>query len=183
MGMACLVVSTRGEPPVFMARGGKDAAGVWGQGGGFGDGIVGILGPDGVAGENAAGVHGILNGFPNSAGILGETTTAIGVWGRATASGSLAGRFDGPVQVNSDVTVNGNLTVTGAEFAVVPFPDGSSRRLYGMESPESWFEDFGTGYLKNGRAEIPLDAEFASIVNRDDYHVFLSEYDDNNHSS
>jgi len=49
-----------------------------------------------------------------------------------------------------------------------------------MESPESWFEDFGTGYLKNGQAEVPLDAEFASIVNRDDYHVFLSEYDDNN---
>ena len=49
-----------------------------------------------------------------------------------------------------------------------------------MESAESWFEDFGTGYLKNGQAEIPLDAEFASIVNNDDYHVFLSEYDDNN---
>ena len=49
-----------------------------------------------------------------------------------------------------------------------------------MESPESWFEDFGTGYLKNGHAEILLDAAFASIVESDSYHVFLTEYDDNN---
>jgi hypothetical protein len=96
------------------------------------------------------------------------------VWGFATAAGGLAGIFDGPVQVN------GNFSVTGAKSAVVPFPDGSNRRLYSLESPESWFEDFGSGHFVNGEAEVLLDAGFASVVNTDTYHVFITEYDDNN---
>ena len=49
-----------------------------------------------------------------------------------------------------------------------------------MESPECWFEDFGAGRLLNGEAQIELDPGFASVVAADDYHVFLTEYDDNN---
>ena len=49
-----------------------------------------------------------------------------------------------------------------------------------MESPESWFEDFGTGHLINDHAEVQLDSNFISVVNSDRYHVFLTEYDDNN---
>jgi hypothetical protein len=115
-------------------------------------------------------------------GVFGEVLAGdgIAVFGVTDSPGAFAGVFSGPVQVHGDVTVFGNATVNGLKSAVVPFPDGSNRKLYCMESPESWFEDFGTGYLKNGQAEIPLDAEFASIVNSDDYHVFLSEYDDNN---
>jgi hypothetical protein len=35
------------------------------------------------------------------------------------------------------------LLVSGTKSAAVPFPDGSQRALYCMESPELWFEDFG----------------------------------------
>jgi hypothetical protein len=49
-----------------------------------------------------------------------------------------------------------------------------------MESPESWFEDFGIGDFVNGHAEIQLDPDFASVVNTENYHVFLTEYEDNN---
>jgi hypothetical protein len=49
-----------------------------------------------------------------------------------------------------------------------------------MESPESWFEDFGVGHLVNGQAQIQLDPDFASTVNTDLYHVFITEYEDNN---
>jgi hypothetical protein len=43
-----------------------------------------------------------------------------------------------------------------------------------MESPEHWFEDFGRGRLKRGRAVVKLDADFANVIKRGDYHVFLT---------
>jgi hypothetical protein len=41
-----------------------------------------------------------------------------------------------------------------------------------MESPEHWFEDFGTAKLKRGRAVVRLDADFAKVIKRGDYRVF-----------
>ena len=43
-----------------------------------------------------------------------------------------------------------------------------------MESPELWFEDFGTAKLKRGRAVVKLDANFASVIKRGDYRVFVT---------
>jgi len=43
-----------------------------------------------------------------------------------------------------------------------------------MESPEHWFEDFGAAKLKRGRAVVTLDANFAKVIKRGDYHVFLT---------
>ncbi len=72
--------------------------------------------------------------------------------------------------------LGGSLTVVGgAKSAAVPHPDGSHRRLYCLESPESWFEDFGTGRLECGRAQIPIDPDFAAMVDLSDDHVFLAE--------
>ena len=48
-----------------------------------------------------------------------------------------------------------------------------------MESPESWFEDFGTGQLECGRVEIAIDPDFAALVRLDDYQVFLTQDDHN----
>ena len=41
-----------------------------------------------------------------------------------------------------------------------------------MESPELWFEDFGTAKLRRGRAVVKLDANFAKVIKRGDYRVF-----------
>lgn len=49
----------------------------------------------------------------------------------------VAGAFDGTV------LISGKLIATGPKCAVVPFPDGTHRQLYCLESPQSWFEDFG----------------------------------------
>ena len=57
--------------------------------------------------------------------------------------------------------------------AVVPFSDGSKRVLHCMESPEHWFEDFGTAKLRGGQAVVKLDADFAKVITRD-YRVFLT---------
>jgi hypothetical protein len=136
------------------------------------DGVRGTCGN--ALGEQGAGVLGTAGQF-NGNGVIGIADTgdnAFGVWG-LSATG-FAGRFDGRVHVN------GNFTVSGTKAAVVAFPDGSQRCLYAVESPESWFEDFGFGVIENGSAEIQLDSGFAAVVNDEPYHVFISEYDDNN---
>jgi hypothetical protein len=43
-----------------------------------------------------------------------------------------------------------------------------------MESPEHWFEDFGSAKLARGRAVVKLDADFAKVIKRGDYRVFVT---------
>jgi hypothetical protein len=99
-----------------------------------------------------------------SAGVFGFSNS-FGVVGQATSPGSYAGFFNG------NVFVIGN---RGAKSAAVPFPDGTRRVLYCMESPELWFDDFGSAKLKRGRAGVPLDTDFAKVIKRGDYRVFLT---------
>jgi hypothetical protein len=68
----------------------------------------------------------------------------------------------------------GNLNCTGAKHAIVPI-DGGKRKvaLSAIESPENWFEDFGSAQLINGMAVIQLDSDFIQTVNTEkDYRVF-----------
>ncbi len=65
---------------------------------------------------------------------------------------------------------------TGGQSLVVPV-DNSQRQvaLHAVESPENWFEDFGSGSLENGVDKIALEPIFAQTVNTgSDYHVFLT---------
>ena len=87
-------------------------------------------------------------------------------------AGAYAAAFYGPVVVGGDFTVFG-----GAKSAAVPHPDGSHRRLYCVESPESWFEDFGRGTLACGEAAVRLDPDFAAVVDVSDYLVFITGND------
>jgi hypothetical protein len=114
-------------------------------------------------------------------GVIGTSHSAIGVYGFSTGNAGVVGE-----SVNSfagyfvgNVVVTGNLTVGGVispnpKLAVMPFPDGTHRALYCMESPEVWFEDFGTARLKRGRAVVKLDADFAKVIKRGDYRVFVT---------
>jgi len=43
-----------------------------------------------------------------------------------------------------------------------------------MESPDHWFEDFGSAKLARGRSVVKLDANFAKVIKRGDYRVFLT---------
>jgi hypothetical protein len=90
----------------------------------------------------------------------------------ARSNANLAARFDGDVQVHGSFQVVG-----GTKAAVVRHRDGTHRQLYCLESPESWFEDFGEATLgKDGRATVKLDADFASLVDTGAYQVFLTSY-------
>jgi hypothetical protein len=165
----------------------SQAAGVYGIGGtGNAPGVVGQGGSavgDGVQGFSASG-NGVSGESVNSVGVRATSTNSTGLvavgtaglFASSSAVGGTAGEFDGNVLV-----VNGNFTVTGgAKSVAVPFPDGSHRRLYCVESPENWFEDFGFGQLSDGKAQVQLEDGFRSVVNSDAYHVFITEYEDNN---
>jgi hypothetical protein len=149
-------------------------AGVYGQGGPNGDGVQGVgngVGAAGVRGTGSFGVHAIAGPNNGDTAVFAEGhPNSIGIF----ASGGQAGFFAGTV------VINGGLSVSGAKSAAVPFPDGSHRLLYCLESPDSWFEDFGFGRLTGGQAQIQLDPDFAATVNTDGYHVFITEYDDSN---
>src|SRR5579883_335315 len=119
----------------------------------------------GVYGSSTSNV-GVLGTSSSSIGVFGSSSSGTGVYGTGPANG-FAARFDGPVQVNGAFTVLG-----GPKSAAVPHPDGSYRRLYCVESPESWFEDFGRDRLVNGQATVRLDRDFAALVRGDDYQVF-----------
>jgi hypothetical protein len=105
--------------------------------------------------------HGVIGTTNTNVGVIGFSTNNIGVLGY-TLKGPFAGYFIG------------NLGVTGAKAAVVPFPDGTHRALYCMESPDLWFEDFGEAKLVRGRAVVKLDPDFAKVIKTADYHVFLT---------
>jgi hypothetical protein len=123
----------------------------------------------------AAGVYG-ANSANSSYGQLGtilnigSSTYATGVYGDGGADygvygrGQLYGVFsDGP---------------TGSESyqsAAVALPDNRVVELYAMESSENWFEDFGSGELRDGVGDVALDPTFALTVNTGTpYHVFLT---------
>jgi hypothetical protein len=115
-------------------------------------------------GANSIGVFVSTDG-PSSVGLIVDTISV-----HQDLPIGQAAQFLGHVEI-----VQGNLTVIGGtKSAAVPHPDGSYRLLYCMESPESWFEDFGTGELRDGKAEVQLDPDFAAVVHSDAYHVFLT---------
>ena len=124
-----------------------------------------------TGGAPGAGGFAIYGLCANGHGLVGATAAAgaAAVVGASNGvAGAYAAAFYGPV------VVGGNLTVFGAKSAAVPHPDGSHRRLYCVESPESWFEDFGRGTLRCGEAAVALDPDFAAVVDASDYHVFLT---------
>lgn len=121
----------------------------------------------GVYGLSAKG-HGLV-GATAAAGAAAVVGATNGV------AGAYAGAFYGPVIVSGNFTVVG-----GAKSAAVPHPDGSHRLLYCVESPESWFEDFGDGQLDCGSAEVTFDPDFAAVADTDKFHVFVTEYDQHN---
>jgi hypothetical protein len=114
----------------------------------------------------------------NGHGLVGATSTAGGaavVGATNGVAGAYAGAFYGPVIIGGAFTVVG-----GAKSAAVPHPDGTHRLLYCVESPESWFEDFGRSALDCGYAAVTLDPDFAAVADTGSYHVFLTQYDEHN---
>jgi hypothetical protein len=142
-------------------------AAVLGVNSGPGPGVVGFsAGGPGLSGGTGTGMG--LAGIAASTGngVVGQSAGGNAVTGIATGASNLAGLFQGPVWIT------GGLAVMGAKNAVVRGADGDLHRLYCVESPESWFEDFGSGQLSTGTAIVQLDPGFAEVVKTEQYHVY-----------
>ena len=136
------------------------SAGVWGDGGTTGTsfGVIGTTddGYGGVFLNNSASAVPTLGAFANN----GTTSPFFAI--NAATGGSC------------EIDASGNLNCTGAKHAVVPI-DGGKRivALSAIESPENWFEDFGSAQLVNGVAVVQLDPDFIQTVNTEkEYRVF-----------
>jgi hypothetical protein len=70
----------------------------------------------------------------------------------------------------------GSLSCTGPIKSLASAGNGARTvETYGVQSPENWMEDFGTGQLSKGVAVIRIDPTFAETVSETaDYHVFLT---------
>lgn len=121
----------------------------------YGYGVYGYGPNSGVYGIGPVfGVYGSTDYESGSNGVYGDASNAPNSWG---------------------VFSYGNFGATGSKSAVVALPDDRVVALYTVESPENWFEDFGSGELKNGVATIKLDTTFAQTVSPEaGYHVFLT---------
>ncbi len=129
--------------------------------------------------SQGAGGFGVYGLSARGHGLVGATAAAGGaavVGATNGVAGAYAAAFYGPVVVSGDFVVVG-----GAKSAAVPFPDGTHRQLYCVESPESWFEDFGTAELRDGCAEVAIDAGFSAVAETEHYHVFLAAHDRDHH--
>ena len=139
-------------------------AGVWGDTGQQGN--IAVLG----TADDAYGAM-IENNSPSGY----DTLRVVGYDG-TDSSALLLNAFSNAFGGYCTVDVNGNLKCSGTISDVVKLEDGSRKvALHSIESPENWFEDFGSGQLSNGAAVVSLEPTFAQTVNTSvDYHVFLT---------
>ncbi len=175
--------AVRGDGGQFGLVGAANATGVDGTGtGATSFGVVGRGTAVGSFGRGVgAGTFGMI-GVGGTVGVRGDgrgDTSGIGVEGIPGPFNGMsfpwAGAFRGGVLVSGNLFVQGSLSVSGGKAALVAHPDGTSRQLYAVESPESWFEDLGRSSLRDGSAWIDVDPDFASVSRlADDYHVFLT---------
>ena len=110
---------------------------------------------------------GVLGTSASRPGVIGTSSALMGVYGFSAGNAGIVGETANPNSFAGffagNAIVTGTLTA-GVKNAMVAFPDGSQRVLHCMESPEHWFEDFGTAKLKNGRTVVRLDADFAKVI-------------------
>jgi hypothetical protein len=138
--------------------------------------------PFGVEGDAADG-----NGSSLPIGVAGTADSGVAVLGENNNPTNPAALFLN--NTSSDAIVleasgsqgdcvfdtTGGMMCSGEKSAMVQLPDQRWVRLYAVESPVNWFEDFGSGTLANGSATIQLDPTFAQTVNtKTDYHVFIT---------
>jgi hypothetical protein len=102
------------------------------------------------------------------AGVVGVSDQGYAVVGKSAQGG--AGLFYGRV------LIAGSLQVTGTKNAVVKHTDGSYRALFCVESAECMLQDFGEVTLKGASVFVKLQRDFAPLIKRDKYQVFLTTY-------
>ncbi|MBL7702616.1 MAG: hypothetical protein JNM14_10210 [Ferruginibacter sp.] len=116
-----------------------------------------------------------LNGVANS-----QNEDAIGIVGRSFGSSgfSLGGYFEGNTYPGANIGyayVGGNdgfgatkITGLGTVSEIIPTPNHGRVTLTCPESPEYWYQDYGSVKLVNGKAHVNLDPILVDVVFVDD---------------
>jgi hypothetical protein len=120
-----------------------------------------------------------INGPNNAAlgGVNNSNTQTLDLTNHVTPSGTsyMEAQFNANGTAVFYVDTKGDTHATGSKSAVVPLRSGEMVKVFSMESPEVWFEDFGSGRLTGGATAISLDSKFTQTVNLAmGYHVFLT---------
>ncbi len=69
----------------------------------------------------------------------------------------------------------GSICENGAKSAILATEEFGQRKVYAMESPEVWLEDFGTATLVDGVATVTLEPIFVQMISQSEaYHVFVT---------
>ncbi|MGA3107313.1 MAG: DNRLRE domain-containing protein [Terriglobales bacterium] len=162
--------SGEGDGVVGVANGGSNTflpyyAGVWGDVGNTSGNSFAVIG---TAVENGAGL------FYNNGSAY--TTLLAQNYAESNSGALVFQTFGGHFGGLCSIDVSGDLTCSGKVAGVVGVEGGARKvAVYSMQSPENWFEDFGSGSLSNGAVTIKLDPTFAQTVNTGtEYHVFLT---------
>ncbi|MCC6610353.1 MAG: hypothetical protein IT515_11870 [Burkholderiales bacterium] len=145
--------------------------GVWGTSV-QGIGVMGVSPTNALVGRStgsAGAAIGVVGSCDAGQGVMGDSVSGIGVGGRSLRG--WAGYFGGNVVVRG-----GFYVVGGPKAAAVKHADGTLRSLFCVESPESYFEDFGEITFAKASVTVKLDKDFASLIKRNRYQVFLSCY-------
>jgi len=163
-----------------------NGTGVWGLG--QGESVTG-----GIVGCCSIGIWGdTSSNAPFAAGVVGTADDAQGVvaLNNSTNSAHPTAKVINFENTTHDVTVliasgafgsctsdtDGNLHCSGKVTGTAQVANGQRQvALYAMESPQNWFEDFGSEQLVGGIAKVSLDPIFAEAANTGmQYHVFLT---------
>ena len=137
-----------------------------------GAGVLADGGPanDGLHATSASGHAGL---FQNAAGNRFPSIAVIG--GTAGGQGDLMDLFDVNSNLEVEVADNGSVAIAGLLFTsgscrngcVVGNHQTHSVTEYTPTESEPTIEDFGTGMLVNGRADVVLDQKFANVIDSD----------------
>jgi hypothetical protein len=165
------------------ADGSPDGTGVYGQmTAGVGQSATGMAwnsGGAGVWGDGGAANHyGVIATADNHSAVVAYNNSSQFYTlyaNNANTSGFPFGAYNGAGK-GCQIDSNGNINCTGSKNAVVPIDGGVHKvALSAIESPENWFEDFGSARLSNGTMVVSLEPRFAQTVNTSvEYHVFLT---------
>lgn len=114
---------------------------------------IGVQGLANSTSQDAFGVQGLA--FSNS------TTRAGGYFEALTyANASQAYAYVG----TSVGGINRKITGTNAVSEIIPTPNHGRITMTAPESPEYWYQDYGTAEMVNGRAHVDIDPILADIV-------------------
>jgi len=134
-------------------------------------GVAGVIGREGIGANDPNDVGAFATGvYGSSEHHIGRSRDGRPV----LQDKGFAGLFWGPVVVLGNFIVPTIFAKAGA----VRHKDGSHRLVYSMESPETWYEDFGEAKLVRGKARVKISPDFAAIVDTKAYYVFLTPQGD-----